>query len=109
MEFSIHRLKMASTIKKGCHIALNMPLGVHILAAGLDIATESTMAEVAKCDTLGLTLFASYKYIKFLHLLIVRLCGCARGRGGARAGVPASVRENRPKTLPTGGFCRITH
>lgn len=40
---------------------------------------------------------------------IVCLCGCARGRGGARAGVPASVRENCPKSLPTGGFRRITH
>lgn len=54
---------MASTIKKGCHIAPNVPLGVHTLAAGLDIAAESTMAEFAKRDTLGLTLFARYKYI----------------------------------------------
>lgn len=100
---------MASTIKKWCHIAPNVPFGVQILTAGLDIAAESTMAEVAKRDTLGLTLFASYKYIQFLHLFIVRLCGCARGRGGARAGVPASMRENRPKALPTGGFRRITH
>lgn len=59
---------MASTIKKWGHIAPNVPFGVHILAAGLDIAAESTMAEVAKRDTLGLTLFASYKYIQFLHL-----------------------------------------
>lgn len=100
---------MASAIKKGCHIAPNVPLRVHILAAGLYVAAESAVAEVAKRDTLGLTLFASYKYIQFLHLFIVRLCGCARGRGGARAGVPASVRENRPITLPTGGFRRITH
>ena len=63
VQFSIHCLKMASTIKKGCHIAPNVPLGVHTLAAGLDIAAESTMAEFAKRDTLGLTLFARYKYI----------------------------------------------
>ena len=59
---------MASTIKKGCHIAPNVPLGGHILAAGLDIAAESTMAKFAERDTLCLALFASYKYIQFLHL-----------------------------------------
>lgn len=63
MQFSIHRLKMTSTIKKGCHIAPYVPLGVHISAAGLYIAAESTMAEFAKRDALGLTLFARYKYI----------------------------------------------
>jgi hypothetical protein len=60
MQFSVHRLKMASTIKKWCHIAQNVPLWVHTLTAGLDIAAESTMAEFAKRDALGLTLFASY-------------------------------------------------
>ena len=40
---------------------------------------------------------------------VICLCGCARGRVGARTGAPASVRENRPKALPTGGFCCITH
>jgi hypothetical protein len=68
VQFSIHRLKMTSTIKKGSHIAQNVPPGMHTLTAGLDIAAESTMAEFAKCDALGLTLFARYKYIKFLHL-----------------------------------------
>lgn len=69
MEFTIHRLKMASTLKKGRYIAPNVPLWVHILAAGLDIARESAMAKFAERDALCLTLFASYKYIQFLHLL----------------------------------------
>ena len=68
MEFSIHRLKMASTLKKGRYIDPNVPFRVHISAAGLDIAAESTMAEFAERNTLCLTLFASYKYIQFLHL-----------------------------------------
>lgn len=69
MVMAIHRVKLGAALQQRGYITLDVPFFMATFSAGLNITTESVMAESAKRATFGLAFFACYQNIQMFHFI----------------------------------------